>query len=237
MDNFKENAEIKMRDAVEKQVQGEIDSTESEYNTREKEFRDLQNTDSRAEKRQMWMQSISGQDRPQPTAMPDPSLLGARPSILGSSGGRPMRGILSNEQTQQPRMGLAGMRAPETSSKPLAPSASLVRPVKSPLISPKPIQTPELPKPVQKMGTAELKPVVSTLEPLQPETEVEVEQNVTTTTLTPITTTLTPQVKPTGNVARLTPIKHMLEPVKKSRGAPPSSSFGKNSDDSDENEE
>ena len=59
MDNFKENAEIKMRDAVEKQVQGEIDSTENEYTTREKEFRDLQNTDSRAEKRQMWMQSIS----------------------------------------------------------------------------------------------------------------------------------------------------------------------------------
>jgi len=238
MDNFKENAEIKMRDAVEKQVQGEIDSTENEYTTREKEFRDLQNTDSRAEKRQMWMQSISGQDRPQNTAMPDPSLLGARPSLLGSSGGRPMRGILSNEQPQQPRMGLAGMRAPETSSKPLAPSASLVRPVKSPLVTPTPAPTTVLPKPVQKMGTAELRPVVSTLQPQEPETVVEVEQNVTTTTtLTPITTTLTPQAKPTANVARLTPIKHMLEPVKKSRGSPPPSSLGKNTDDSEENEE
>jgi hypothetical protein len=238
MDNFKENAEVKMRDAVEKQIQGEIDSTESEYQTREKEFRDLQNTDSRAEKRQMWMQSISGQDRPQATAMPDPSLLGARPSLLGSSGGRPMRGILSNEQqSQQPRMGLAGMRAPETSSKPLAPSASLVRPVKSPLISPKPVQTPELPKPVQKMGTAELKPVVSTLQPQESEVAEEVGQKITTTTLTPITTTLTPQVKPTANVARLTPIKHMLEPVKKTRGAPPPSSLGKKADDSEENEE
>ena len=238
MDNFKENAETKMRDAVEKQVQGEIDNTESEFKTREKEFRDLQNTDSRAEKRQMWMQSISGQDRPQNPAMPDPSLLGARPSLLGSSGGRPMRGVLSNEQPQQPRMGLAGMRAPETSSKPLAPSSSLVRPVKSPLATPKPVQSTVLPKPVQKMGTAELKPVVSTLQPQEPEVEVssEVQQNVTTT-LTPITTTLTPQVKPTGDVARLTPIKHMLEPVKKTRGSPPPSSFGKNADGSDENEE
>ena len=129
------------------------------------------------------------------------------------------------------------MRAPETSSKPLAPSASLVRPVKSPLVSPTPAPTTVLPKPVQKMGTAELRPVVSTLQPQEPETVVEVEQNVTTTTLTPITTTLTPQAKPTANVARLTPIKHMLEPVKKSRGSPPSSSFGKNADDSEENEE
>ena len=81
----------------------------------------------------------------------------------------------------------------------------------------------------------ELKPVVSTLQPQESEVSSEVQQNVTTTTLTPITTTLTPQ--PTSNVARLTPIKHMLEPVKKTRGSPPASSFGKNSDDSEENEE
>ena len=147
-----------------------------------------------------------------------------------------MRGILSNEQPQQPRMGLAGMRAPETSSKPLAPSASLVRPVKSPLATPKPTPSTELPKPVQKMGTAELKPVVSTLQPQESEVSSEVQQNVTTT-LTPITTTLTPQVQSTSNVARLTPIKHMLEPAKKTRGSPPPSSFGKNSEDSEENEE
>ena len=227
-----------MRDAVEKQVQGEIDNTETEFSTREEEFRDLQNTDSRAEKRQMWMQSISGQDRPQQNVtMPDPSLLGAKPSLLGSSGGRPMRGILSNEQPQQPRMGLAGMRAPETSSKPLTPSASLVRPVKSPLVSQTPSPSADLPKPVQKMGTAELTPVVSTLQPQESEIIPEVQQNVTSTTLTPITTTLTPQVQPTSNVARLTPIKHMLEPVKKTRGTPPSSSLGKSNEQSDENDQ
>ena len=57
MDNFKENAEIKMREAVEKQVQGEIDTDEEEYRTRQEEFRELQNLDTK-EKRQMWMQSI-----------------------------------------------------------------------------------------------------------------------------------------------------------------------------------
>tara|TARA_B100001769_G_C22050143_1_gene564524 strand:- start:634 stop:1323 length:690 start_codon:yes stop_codon:yes gene_type:complete len=229
-----------MRDAVEKQIQGEIDSTESEFKTREKEFRDLQNVDSRAEKRQMWMQSISGQDRPQQAVLPDPSVLGARPSLLGSSGGRPMRGILAGSSENQPRMGLSGMRAPETSSKPLAPTSPLVRPIKSPVISPEPKPSVELPKPVQKMGTAELKPVVSTLQPQQSGIELEGEEpvsTVSTTTLKPITTSLTPQVQPKTGVSTLTPVKHMLQPVKKTRGAPPPSSMGKSKEKSEEDED
>ena len=70
MDNFKETAEVKMREAVEKQVQGEIDVDEEEYKTRQDEFRELQTLDTKAEKRQMWMQSISGQDRNQPMILP-----------------------------------------------------------------------------------------------------------------------------------------------------------------------
>ena len=187
----------------------------------------------------MWMQSISGQDRPQAT-LPDPSVLGARPSLLGSSGGRPMRGILAGSDVKQTtRMGLSGMRAPETSSKPLAPTSPLVRPVKSPIVSPVTKPSVELPKPVQKMGVAELKPVVSTLQPQEPGLDEEDEQQVptATTTLKPITTSLTPQVRPETNVATLTPVRHMLQPAKKARGAPPPSSMGKGKDKSEEDED
>ncbi|MGB0152328.1 MAG: hypothetical protein ACPF92_08425, partial [Candidatus Poseidoniaceae archaeon] len=67
MDSFREMAETKMRDAITSQIQGEIDSSEAELKSREQEFADLQQTDTRAEKRQKWMQSISGQA---PASMP-----------------------------------------------------------------------------------------------------------------------------------------------------------------------
>ena len=59
------------------------------------------------------------------------------------------------------------------------------------------------------------------------ETVVEVSEEREYSTLRPITKTLTPQQQPKANVAKLTPVRHMLEPVKKTRGAPPSKDFGK----------
>ena len=151
-----------------------------------------------------------------------------------------MRGILAGSTENQPRMGLSGMRAPETSSKPLAPTSPLIRPIKSPVVSPVAKPSVELPKPVQKMGTAELKPVISTLQPQQSDTADEVQEQVTpvsTTTLKPITTSLTPQVQTKTNVATLTPVRHMLQPVEKSRGAPPPTSMGKRKNKSEEDED
>jgi hypothetical protein len=168
MDAFKEMAEDKMRDAVTKQVQGELDRDEETYQSREAEFRELQTTDTRAEKRQMWMQSISGQNAPsQASTRMDPSALGARPDALGAAAGRPMRGMLGGQAPAQPRMGLAGMRAPATSSKPLAmPGAPLVKPIKAPLGA---SSAPKLVQPIQPK-------VVRT--PLQPANQL-VQPNVT----------------------------------------------------------
>ena len=64
--------------------------------------------------------------------------------------------------------------------------------------------------------------------------EAKVVEEQEYTTLRPITKTLTPQQQPKTNVAKLTPVKHMLEPVKKTRGAPPSKDFGKKKSTSDE---
>tara|TARA_B100000767_G_scaffold93076_1_gene89487 strand:- start:2591 stop:3871 length:1281 start_codon:yes stop_codon:yes gene_type:complete len=164
MDAFKEMAEDKMRDAVTKQVQGEIDEEEETYQSRESEFRDLQSTDTRAEKRQMWMQSISGQNAPgQASTAMDPSALGARPNALGASAGRAMRGTMGAQAPQQPRMGLAGMRAPSTSSKPMTmPGAPLVKPIKSPLGA----TAPQLAQPVQpKVVRTPLQPANTLVQP------------------------------------------------------------------------
>jgi hypothetical protein len=76
---------------------------------------------------------------------------------------------------------------------------------------------------------AELRPVVATLQPQELETESYAEERVTSTKLTPITTTLTPQSQPEKNVARLTPIRHMLQPVKESSSS--SSDFTNNLED------
>ena len=245
-----------MREAVEKQVQGEIDSDEAEYKTRQEEFRELQNLDVKAEKRQMWMQSISGQDRKQPVSLPDPSILGARTSTLGATGGRPMRGILgagSSQEPPQPSIGLAGMRAPTSSAKPLIPTTPLIRPIKAPIGEVKPATASILPRPIKKLGTPEVIPSAEESEPegiiedtIQPVGEVlspdetvkpePVEEKLVEEmgTLRPITKTMIPQQQPRTTVAKLTPVKHMLEPAKKSRGAPPPKDLGKKKSDSDE---
>jgi hypothetical protein len=169
MDAFKEMAEDKMRDAITGQIEGEINVEESDLKTRESEFRDLQSTDTRAEKRQMWMQSISGQGPAQTANTMNPSALGARPDALGSSGGRPMRGILEGQQqAPQSRMGLGGMRTPMTSSKPLQPltGVPLAKPVKAPLGGG---LSQQLPQPVQKLVRKPLSPVTSPLAETQME--------------------------------------------------------------------
>ena len=255
MDNFKENAEIKMREAVEKQVQGEIDNDEEEYRTRQEEFRELQNLDTKAEKRQMWMQSISGQDRQQPMTLPDPSTLGARTTSLGATGGRPMRGILGGGANQEPataNIGLSGMRAPTSSAKPLIPTSPLIRPVKSPIGEAKPATATILPRPIKKLGTPDVTPneevapepmsneineVLEEQEPIQEdstESVMEITKDQEFGTLRPITKTMIPQQQPKTNVAKLTPVKHMLEPEKKTQGSPPPKNFGKDKSSSDE---
>jgi hypothetical protein len=169
MDAFKDMAEGKMRDAITGQIEGELNVEESDLKTRESEFRDLQSTDTRAEKRQMWMQSISGQGPAQTANTMNPSALGARPDALGSSGGRPMRGILEGQQqAPQSRMGLGGMRTPMTSSKPLQPltGVPLAKPVKAPLGGG---VSQQLPQPVQKLVRKPLSPITSPLAETQME--------------------------------------------------------------------
>ncbi|MBP66525.1 MAG: hypothetical protein CMA67_04620 [Euryarchaeota archaeon] len=148
MDSFREMAETKMRDAITSQIQGEIDSSESELRSREQEFAELQQTDTRAEKRQKWMQSISGQA---PASMPlgqDPSTLGARsPAMSG------MTRALGSAETQT--MGLGGMRAPIGGAKPLGQAPTL-RPVKAPIGGMQPGAG--LPKPIERQVRMPVQP-------------------------------------------------------------------------------
>ena len=141
MDSFKEMAEEKMREAVSSQIQGEIDADETELRTREQEFSSLQATDTRAEKRQKWMQSISGQA---PAAFGagamDPTALGARPDGLGAAAGRPLRGMMGQQTQEEPRLGLGNMRAPMTSARPLAGQVPPVRTVRQPIAQPEPVR-------------------------------------------------------------------------------------------------
>ena len=141
MDSFKEMAEEKMREAVSQQIQGEIDADESELRAREQEFSSLQATDTRAEKRQKWMQSISGQA---PAAFGagamDPTALGARPDGLGAAAGRPLRGLMGQQTQEEPRLGLGNMRAPMTSARPLAGQVPPVRTVRQPIAQPEPVR-------------------------------------------------------------------------------------------------
>ena len=150
MDSFREMAETKMRDAITSQIQGEIDSSEAELQSREEEFAELQQTDSRAEKRQKWMQSISGQA---PASMPmgqDPSTLGARaPAMSG------MTRTLGATESQG--IGLGGMRAPMGGAKPLGQAPTL-RPVKAPIGSAQP--SAGLPKPIERQVRMPLQPKV-----------------------------------------------------------------------------
>lgn len=134
MDSFKDMAEEKMREAVTKQIQDDIDVDEAELKTREREYTALQATDTRAEKRQKWMQSISGQAPASlGSAATDPSALGARPDGLGAAAGRPLRGLMGQQTTTEPRLGLGGMRSPTTSAKPLTAPTPPVRTVRQPI--------------------------------------------------------------------------------------------------------
>jgi hypothetical protein len=141
MDSFKEMAEEKMREAVSSQIQGEIDADETELRTREQEYSSLQSTDTRAEKRQKWMQSISGQA---PAAFGggamDPTALGARPDGLGAAAGRPLRGLMGQQTQEEPRLGLGNMRAPMTSARPLAGQVPPVRTVRQPIAPSEPVR-------------------------------------------------------------------------------------------------
>ena len=184
----------------------------------------------------------------------DPSTLGAKVSSLGATVGRPMRVILGGSTNQEPpqaNIGLAGMRAPTSSAKPLTPNSPLIRPVKSPIGSDiQPATAAILPRPIKKLGTPEVSPSTEELtpEPMSEEITEEITEEVVTSqeqeqivqetqdvaTLRPITRTMIPQQQSSTNVAKLTPVRHMLEPTKKSRGAPPSKDLGKKQSDSED---
>ena len=175
MDSFREMAETKMRDAITSQIQGEIDVSESELQSREQEFAELQSTDTRAEKRQKWMQSISGQA---PAAMPlgqDPSALGTRAPGLGiprTLGTTPQQGV-----------GIGGMRAPIGGAKPLGQAPTL-RPVKAPIGT-----SPEvaLPKPLERKLRMPLQPQTPVVEATQqlPAEEIIVPVGAVEVSITP----------------------------------------------------
>ena len=163
-----------------------------------------------------------------------------------------MRGILGSATSQeppQPTIGLSGMRAPTSSAKPLIPTSPLIRPVKSPIGEVKPATASILPRPIKKLGTPEIQPVT---EEIVPETEIVeaiteeisdteelVQESITDDTseigtLRPITKTMIPQQQPKATIAKLTPVKHMLEPEQKSRGAPPPKELGRKKSENDE---
>jgi hypothetical protein len=136
MDDFKSMAEVKMRESIEGKVQTEIDADESRLAEQQSEFDELKSQDSRAEKRQSWLQAISGQGtQAEPPQMGmDPSALGAKPNALGASAGRGMRGAMAQAAAQHtPSMGLAGMRAPRSTVKSLSGAQPIARPVKAPI--------------------------------------------------------------------------------------------------------
>ena len=229
MDSFKEMAEDKMREAVSQQIQGEIDADEGELRAREQEFSSLQATDTRAEKRQKWMQSISGQA---PAAFGagamDPTALGARPDGLGAAAGRPLRGLAGQQTQDEPRLGLGNMRAPMTSARPLAGQVQPVRNVRQPIAQPEPVRT--VRQPISKPAfvaqeDAAMEEVGETmLEEASVPDEVEAKTTMTrpTAMLRPIRGTLQPLVdEEEVRTASLTPVGHMLTPEKK-RGPPPS---------------
>jgi len=177
MDSFREMAETKMRDAITSQIQGEIDVSESELRSREEEFAELQSTDTRAEKRQKWMQSISGQA---PAAMPlgqDPSALGTRAPGLGGG----MSGSLG--AMPQQGMGLGGMRAPIGGAKPLGQAPTL-RPVKAPIGGSAEVA---LPKPLERKVRMPLQPQAPVVQPTQelPAEEIIVPVGAVEVSITP----------------------------------------------------
>jgi hypothetical protein len=186
MDSFKEMAEEKMRDAVTNQIQGEIDSEQSVLQSREQEFQELQTQDNKVDKRQTWMQAISGQGTQgmQATGM-DPFALGARQGA--QSGGRALGGTLgAAAQQHQPRMGLAGMRSPTTSAKPLSSALSMARPVKSPLVNQQTsaAAASALPEPIHQRVVRS--PIIPIQPQVQPVTQIEQSPTIVQPTSIPV---------------------------------------------------
>ncbi|MCH1527990.1 MAG: hypothetical protein L7S49_07225, partial [Candidatus Poseidoniaceae archaeon] len=153
MDDFRSMAEVKMRESIEGKVQSEIDADETRLAEQQTEFENLKSQDSRVEKRQSWLQAISGKgtQAQSPQMSMDPSALGARPSALGANAGRQMRGAMAQAAAQHtPSMGLAGMRAPRSAAKSLSGAQPMARPVKAPIggaILPGRVEN--LPQPIQ----------------------------------------------------------------------------------------
>jgi hypothetical protein len=175
-----------MRDAVTNQIQGEIDSEQSVLQSREQEFQELQTQGNKVDKRQTWMQAISGQGTQGMQATgADPFALGARQGA--QSGGRALGGTLgAAAQQHQPRMGLAGMRSPTTSAKPLSPALSMARPVKSPLINQQTSAATAavLPEPIhQKVVRSPMMPVQSQVQPV---TQIEQTPTIAQPVSTPV---------------------------------------------------
>ena len=189
MDDFKSMAEVKMRESIEGKVQSEIDSEESRLAEQQTEFDELKSQDSRVEKRQSWLQAISGQGTKteSPQMGLDPSALGAKPNVLGSSAGRPMRGAMAQAAAQHtPSVGLAGMRAPRSAAKSLSGAQPIARPVKAPIGGmnlpgqganlPQPIQPKIIRQPVKQPTEA---PIVSSPQIVAPSIQPVVENIVT----------------------------------------------------------
>ena len=221
MDDFRTMAEVKMRESIEGKVQSDIDADEARLAEQQQEFDTLKSQDARAEKRQSWLQAISGQgtQAQQPQMGIDPSALGARPGSLGATAGRQPRGALAQAAAQHtPSMGLAGMRAPRSAAKALSGAQPIARPVKTPIGGtnlpgmaanlPQPIQ----PKVVRKPITAS--PVIAPSVVKVPEIKAPViesvpEQVVTAPKLEIETAPVEPEV---ANIEAVAPVVENLEP-------------------------
>ena len=205
MDDFKQMAEAKMRETIESKVQSEIDADEERLTQQQEEFDNLQSQDSRAEKRQSWLQAISGQTaQPQPQMEADPTSMGAKPGLLGSSAGRPMRGALAQAAAQHtPSMGLAGMRAPRSAAKSLGGSTPLVKPVKAP-VGGSVVPEVGLPKPIAP------KMVRQPIQPVGAPPQVEDSAPVAESTIAP-SAIRRPQITPPESVPKQTEIKPEVE--------------------------
>ena len=220
MDDFRSMAEVKMRESIEGKIQTQIDDDESRLAEQQSEFDELKSQDSRAEKRQSWLQAISGEGTQAETPQMglDPSALGAKPSALGASAGRPMRGAMAQAAAQHtPSMGLAGMRAPRSTAKSLSGAQPIARPVKAPIggmnlpaqgaILPQPIMPKIVRQPIQQPM---VQPVVQTPEVFTPAVEPIAEKLVRTPVISPptIATVQEPVLEPATTVI---PIESQLE--------------------------
>jgi hypothetical protein len=192
MDNFREMAESKMKEAVENQIQGEIDESENLLNEKEAEYRDLKDDGSRMEKRSGWLEAIAGNNPAGPGLMggtSDPSALGARPSAFGAAGGRRDRqqlsslaGSMPGAPTRQVRQPLGTPPSNLGGGGALGPNQSMLRPVHQPIAGPNPAGN--LPQPVSpkvRQPITPIQPIEQDLtsqqppSPLRPENEVKVQ--------------------------------------------------------------